>query len=122
MKELVAKFCNGRQLGLDQCLGTVAMAKPCMMHSKHRNFVGCEIDAVCFNKLLPSVMEIFAQQVFNEYLDIRVVWRRLLQSHVCVCNEQNPGKENEGDVGRTSKTACDVVLYGVCCVFPVELF
>lgn len=63
MADLVAKFSKRVKLVVDRCVRTFSAGKSCMVFSIHQWLFGCEIDALCFEASLPSVVETFALQV-----------------------------------------------------------
>lgn len=70
MMDLVSKFTKPGELVVDNCTGTSATAKPCMLLPQHRRFVGCAKDSDCFQEVLPSVVEVFPRQIKGTNSDI----------------------------------------------------
>lgn len=66
MKSLPPKYSNTAQVLLDPYVGTFVMDKACMLVPKYLRFVGCEIEAACFDASMPSVVEIFGRHVLND--------------------------------------------------------
>lgn len=56
MKGHVTRLSKAWHLAKDLCAGTLSVASPCMMFSKHRRFVGCQNDAGCFNAYVLCVV------------------------------------------------------------------
>lgn len=65
MKDVSAKFKKGGQVVVVLCTGAFSVTKAFMKLPKYRRFFGCEIDALCSNGLLLSVVEMFAPQLLS---------------------------------------------------------
>lgn len=62
-------FCKVEELVVDSCAGTLPTSKVCPQLPQHRRFVGVRRIRINFEELLPSVVEVFAQRVFNKESD-----------------------------------------------------
>lgn len=50
-------------------MSTKSDTKTCLLASKHFKLFRCEADNSCFSEAMPSVLEVFAHQVFNVNID-----------------------------------------------------
>lgn len=66
IKVHVAKCSKGGHMAVDLWAGTFSVTKACMKLPIQPLLVGCEIDAVCFNASVSSIIETFAGRVVNE--------------------------------------------------------
>lgn len=71
MGDLVAKLRQRGRLVLYSCAGTFLAGNACMMLSNCGQFLACEIEVLCFNMSLPSVVEAFAKLVLHEDSNVK---------------------------------------------------
>lgn len=53
-------------LFFDPCLGTGSTTEAGILEYKRRKFMGCNADSDCVQKMFPSLLVVFAQQVLNK--------------------------------------------------------
>lgn len=70
MKDIIWKFTLPGQTAVDLWARTFATEKACMLQRRHRHFLGCEINAVCFKESLLGVVKVFPRQILNEESEI----------------------------------------------------
>lgn len=70
MKYLAYKGLKLGQLILDRLAGTLSTTKACLLVEEHQNFVGCDKDIRCLEKLMPSVVEAYASQLLSLASDL----------------------------------------------------
>lgn len=55
---------------MDACGGTFSVSKACMLFSKLRRFIGCEVDPSCMIVAMPQLILIVARQIFSKQPNI----------------------------------------------------
>lgn len=63
MKDFAQKFTKLWSLVLDACDGMFSTAKFCLFLSKHRGFIGCEVDSSCVIEAILQLILLYARQV-----------------------------------------------------------
>lgn len=65
IRDLAVNFRKTGDLVQNDCAGTLATAKECLLLREHHLFVVYEKNAACFQNVLPSLVQVYAKHVLS---------------------------------------------------------